>query len=114
MALTHLSHIFDIMFSELEKVLSSIEGKLDFLTKQIHGLKTEVDQLNGHELAIKKDNAQEIKCYSRKEVAEKLGVHVDTITNLINNGELHSIDAGRRILIDRNELLRFINNQKGL
>lgn len=102
------------MFEKLETVLRSLESKLDLLTKQIHGLKTEVDQLNGQRLAIKISAAEDIKCYSRKEVAEKLGVHVDTITNLINNGELHSIDAGRRVLIDRNELLRFINKQKGL
>lgn len=45
--------------------------------------------------------------YSRVEAAEMLGVHLNTIVNLINRGELHPRCVGSRVMFTRQELERF-------
>ncbi len=46
--------------------------------------------------------------YSKKEIAERLGVGYMTVHRLTQNGTIRTVRAGARILIPRTELERFL------
>ena len=50
--------------------------------------------------------------YSRKELAELLGVHVNTIDNLRRSGKLKFGRVGRVLRITQKEVQRLLDNQK--
>jgi excisionase family DNA binding protein len=100
------------MFKELENSLKNILSKIKNLSIEIQGLKQKIDQINGQILATTQNVDGDMEFYSRNEVAKKLGVHIDTITNYINNGELGSIRIGRRILIEKKSLISFIDKNR--
>jgi excisionase family DNA binding protein len=102
------------MFRELEEILKNVEGDLKYLTSKIEGLERITDRLNSKISSIEESVNGDVQFYNRKNVAETLGVSIDTITNYINKGELECIRLGRRILIEKKALISFIdkNTQK--
>jgi excisionase family DNA binding protein len=50
--------------------------------------------------------------YSKKEMAERLGVGYMTVHRLTKNGSIRTVRAGARVLIPRSELERFLAGQK--
>jgi excisionase family DNA binding protein len=50
--------------------------------------------------------------YSKVEAAERLGIGYMTIHRLTKNGTIRTVRAGRRVLIPRAELERFLAGQK--
>ncbi len=56
--------------------------------------------------------AKEKDAYSKVETAERLGVGYVTLHRFIKAGELRTIRVGRRVLIPRLELERFLEGKK--
>ena len=50
-----------------------------------------------------------IKCYELQEVADILGVHYQTIRNLIKNGKIKATRIGRNYVITEQNLHKYIN-----
>ncbi len=50
-----------------------------------------------------------IKCYELQEVADILGVHYQTIRNLIKNGKIKATRIGRNYMITEQNLQKYIN-----
>ena len=50
-----------------------------------------------------------IKCYELQEVADILGVHYQTIINLIKNGKIKAARIGRNYMITEQNLQKYIN-----
>ena len=50
-----------------------------------------------------------IKCYELQEVADILGVHYQTIRNLIKNGKINATRIGRNYMITEQNLQKYIN-----
>ena len=50
-----------------------------------------------------------IKCYEIKEVADILGVHYQTIRNLIKNGKIKATKICRNYMITEQNLQKYIN-----
>ena len=50
-----------------------------------------------------------IKCYELQEVADILGVHYQTIRNLIKNGKIMATRIGRNYMITEQNLQKYIN-----
>lgn len=51
-----------------------------------------------------------IKCYELQEVADILGVHYQTIRNLIKNGKIKATRIGRNYMITEQNLQKYINS----
>jgi excisionase family DNA binding protein len=49
--------------------------------------------------------------YDAREVADLLGLHVNSIYKLANTGELRSFKLGKRVLIPKSELERVLNGE---
>ena len=50
-----------------------------------------------------------IKCYELQEAADILGVHYQTIRNLIKNGKIKAARIGRNYVITEKNLQKYIN-----
>ena len=50
-----------------------------------------------------------IKCYELQKVADILGVHYQTIRNLIKNGKIKATRIGRNYMITEQNLQKYIN-----
>ena len=50
--------------------------------------------------------------YSRQQVADKLGVHINTIRNLMKRGEITGIRVGNNWRIAESEIARYIESAK--
>jgi excisionase family DNA binding protein len=58
--------------------------------------------------AIDEDNS----LYSVREVANRLGVHPETIRRLIHDGRLEAVRVGRVLRVDAAAVQRFVANQR--
>ena len=52
------------------------------------------------------------RLYSTKRAAKYLSLSTRTVQNMVANGELRQVSAGRRVLIDVEDLDRWIENAK--
>lgn len=58
-------------------------------------------------------NVEETKlCFSRDEVAQRLGVSRDSVIRAIQKGKLRAVKFGRRVLIPHTELDRLLKEAK--
>lgn len=53
---------------------------------------------------------EELRLYTRKEVAELFHVHVNTVTMLKDSGVLHAIKIGKGYMFTRKSILDFETN----
>jgi excisionase family DNA binding protein len=54
------------------------------------------------------ENEQARDAYSKKEIAERLGIGYMTVHRFTQDGTIRTVRAGRRVLIPRLELERFL------
>jgi len=64
--------------------------------------------------ALPRDGASDKLCFSRAETCAALGVGRSTLREMLRRGELRELRVGRRSLIPRAELERFIADQLGM
>lgn len=62
--------------------------------------------------AVKEATPRNKRLASTKEAARYLGVSVRTVQVMVANGELQSVSAGRRVLIDYIDMDNWIDGQK--
>ena len=60
----------------------------------------------------KLSSAAQVRLFSLQDAATFLSVSYWTLRNLVWRGDLPSVQVGRRILIDREDLERFIESRK--
>jgi excisionase family DNA binding protein len=64
------------------------------------------------ELSVGEKPMQDDEMLTVEEVAKMLKVHVKTVRNWINSGELKAMDIGRGYRVSRSDLQEFIDRRK--
>jgi excisionase family DNA binding protein len=62
------------------------------------------------EVLIESDQSESL--YSVRQVADRLGVHPETIRRLIHDGRLDAVRVGRVLRVDGGALARFVERQR--
>jgi len=69
--------------------------------------------MNGLEKTGDERSGQERLAYSMREAAEAIGICERSVWQVIKDGRLKAIKIGRSVRITREELLRFLREQRG-
>jgi excisionase family DNA binding protein len=75
-------------------------------------LKWKIDLIEDRTMTTTNASNEDMDFMSRKDVAESLGVHIDTVSKYIKQDKLESIKVGRRVFIEKKALKEFIMNNK--
>lgn len=100
------------MFEDLEKVLGRLETGIKEVSSKLDRIEKKIAYIGSEKMTNSHKEEDEIELMSRKDVAKTLRVHIDTVSKYINENKLESIKMGRRVLIERHSLKKFIKNNR--